>query len=193
MAKVRTYTFDDSPCWVVTTQIPEPKRKQGVKQILVGDEPKTTPLILYNKKDVLKFITVERDGAALQVRQMLGGIAIVDKPTLIVALKSLKAWEAGIQEPEIAFHSSEEKAIANMDFLREKQERYFEGLLDDLKNRVKPLNLSVMDFNDYLLECLAVYGEGKSVSQLLRESAKAQAQVKEKEAKSKKGFFGRKT
>lgn len=193
MAKVRTYTFDDSPCWVVTTQIPEPKRKQGVKQILVGDEPKTTPLVLYNKKDVLKFITVERDGAALQVRQMLGGIAIVDKPTLIVALKSLKAWEAGIQEPEIAFHSSEEKAIANMDFLREKQEHYFEGLLDDLKNRVKPLNLSVMDFNDYLLECLAVYGEGKSVSQLLRESAKAQAQVKEKEAKSKKVFFGRKT
>lgn len=193
MAKLRTYTFDDSPCWVVTTQIPEPKRKQGVKQILVGDEPKTTPLVLYNKKDVLKFITVEREGSALQVRQMLGGIAIVDKPTLIVALKSLKAWEAGVQEPEIAFHSSEEKAISNMEFLSEKQERYFEGLLDDLKNRVKPLKLSVMDFNEYLLECLAVYGEGKSVSQLLRESAKAQAQVKEKEAKSKKGFFGRKT
>ena len=81
-----------------------------------------------------------------------------------------------------------------MEFLREKQERYFEGLLDDLKTRVKPLQLSVMDFNEYLLECLALYGEGKSVSQLLRESAKAQAQVKEKEkeAKSKKGFFGRK-
>lgn len=193
MAKTFTYTFDDTPCWVIETQIPEPKRKQGVKQILAGSDPKTTPLVLYNNVDVLKFITVEHEDSPIQVRQMLGGIAIVDKATLIVALKSLKAWESGLTEPEIAFFKSEERATENMRMLENKQELYYDGLLESLKSRVKPLQLNVLDFNEYLLECLALYGEGKSVAKLLRESEKAQAQAEAKTStKKSKSLFGRK-
>lgn len=191
MAKTFTYTFDDTPCWVIVTQIPEPKRKQGVKQILAGSAPKTTPLVLYNKVDVLKFITVEREDAPIQVRQMLGGIAIVDKATLIVALKSLKAWEAGLAEPEVAFFKSEETAREKMDLLVDKQGIYYDGLLESLKERVSPLKLDVMDFNQYLVDSLALYGDGKSVRQLLKESAKAQEQAEAKKDSKRKGLFGK--
>lgn len=192
LAKTFTYTFDDSPCWAIATRIPEPKRKQGVKQLLAGSEPKTTPLVLYNNVDVLKFLTVERGDTPIQVRQMLGGIAIVDKATLIVALKSLKSWESGTIEPEVAFFQSEENAIEKMEYLQKQQDIYFDGLLEDLKGRVRPLKLEVLDFNEYLSDCLALNGEGKSVPQLINESAKAQkiAEEKIKSDKPKKSLFG---
>lgn len=186
-----TYRFDKTPCWVVTTYIPEPKRKQGIQQILAGSDPKTTPLILYNDPDILKYITIEKENQPIQVRQMLGGIAIVDTPTLVVALKALKTWlNAGIK-PEIAFFQTQEAAQAARDILSEKVAGYQDALINDVKPRVPEMQLEVLDFGRYIREAIAKYGENKNIEQLLDDVNRAQIESQAHKPSKLKSLFKR--
>ncbi len=187
-----TYRFDATPCWAVATNIPEPKRKQGIQQILAGVSLKNTPLILYNHPDILKYIMVEKDGQPIQLRQMLGGIAIVDKFTLIAALKTLKTWLGDGARPEIAFFQTRDAAEKARDLLLEKMSGYQDALMADIQPRAPELHLDVIDFAQYIREAIAKYGDDKSIEQLLEDTDRAQNVMDNKPSSKFKSLFNKK-
>ncbi len=187
-----TYRFDATPCWAVATNIPEPKRKQGIQQILAGVSLKNTPLILYNHPDILKYIMVEKDGQPIQLRQMLGGIAIVDKFTLIAALKTLKTWLGDGARPEIAFFQTRDAAEKARDLLLEKMSGYQDALMAELQPRAPELRLDVIDFAQYIREAIAKYGDDKSIEQLLEDTDRAQNVMDNKPSSKFKSLFSKK-
>lgn len=187
-----TYRFDATPCWAVATNIPEPKRKQVIQQILAGVSLKNTPLILYNHPDILKYIMVEKDEQPIQLRQMLGGIAIVDKFTLIAALKTLKTWLGDGARPEIAFFQTRDTAEKARDLLLEKMSGYQDALMADLQPRAPELRLDVIDFAQYIREAIAKYGDDKSIEQLLEDTDHAQNVMDNKPSSKFKSLFNKK-
>lgn len=180
-----TYQFDKTPCWAIATYIPEPQRNQGVHQILDGEPLKTTPLILYNDKDILKYLMIEKNNQPIVVKQLLGGIAIVDKATLLTALQSLHSWYEANTKPGIAFFKSEDDANDAIKKLLARKEIYYEALMEDLKPRVPNLRLEAINFNDYIRTSVAKYGEKNTMANLLKWIANSEKEQQPPEIKSK--------
>lgn len=157
----------NKPLYVIATKIPRPLLKEGVHQKLDGLTTKNTILILANEQNLLKYITVEMLNEPLEVRQLIGGISIISRETLIATLKDLKNWHNQTDLQNVTFYDSNDDATQVLQKLSDAQNRYFSGLLEETKPHVKPLELEVINFSNYILQQIGDYGNGHTMEQLV--------------------------